>query len=139
MLLLWCLKEALSKALRCGLTVPFGLLEVASLVPLPGGVRARFENFSQYEGIAFCAAPFCLALVMPHTARWEAPDEAASSQMLGIASEKSLLSGEIGQRKIGLTVRFARYLFISDNMEAAIKLLGFAAATCTALAHALHS
>ncbi len=82
MLLLWCLKEALSKALRCGLTVPFGLLEVASLVALPGGVRARFENFSQYEGIAFCAAPFSLALVMPHTARWEGPDEAASSQML---------------------------------------------------------
>lgn len=81
LLLLWCLKEALSKALRCGLTVPFGLLELASLAPLPGGVRARFENFSQYEGIAFCAAPFCLALVMPHTVRWESPDEVASFQL----------------------------------------------------------
>jgi 4'-phosphopantetheinyl transferase len=82
MLLLWSLKEALSKALRCGLTVPFCLLEVSSLVRLPGGVRARFENFSQYEGFAFCAAPFSLALVMPHTVRWEGLDEAASSQIL---------------------------------------------------------
>jgi 4'-phosphopantetheinyl transferase len=82
MLLLWCLKEALSKALRCGLTVPLSLLEVASLVPLPGGARARFENFTQYEGIAFCAAPFCLALVVPHMVRWDGPDGAASPQIL---------------------------------------------------------
>ncbi|MBB5046065.1 4'-phosphopantetheinyl transferase [Rhodopseudomonas rhenobacensis] len=82
LLLLWCLKEALSKALRCGLTVPFRLLEVASLVPLPGGVRARFENFTQYEGIAFCEAPFTLALVLPHSVRWQSTDAADSPQIL---------------------------------------------------------
>lgn len=71
LLLLWCLKEALSKALRCGLTVPFRLLEVASLAPLPGGVRARFENFAQYEGTACTAGPFALAVVHPHMAQWE--------------------------------------------------------------------
>ena len=80
LLLLWCLKEALSKALRCGLTVPFSLLEVASLTPLPGGVRARFENFTQYEGVAFCTAPLSLAVVRPHTAQWDGP--AASPQIL---------------------------------------------------------
>lgn len=78
LLLLWCLKEALSKALRCGLTVPFNLLEVASLEPLPGGARARFENFAQYEGIAFAAAPFALAVVRPHMAQWKGGDEFAS-------------------------------------------------------------
>ncbi|HEY0330317.1 MAG TPA: 4'-phosphopantetheinyl transferase superfamily protein [Rhodopseudomonas sp.] len=82
LLLLWCLKEALSKALRCGLTVPFRLLEVASLVPLPGGVRARFENFTQYEGTAFCAAPLAVALVLPHTVRWQSADGAASPHIL---------------------------------------------------------
>jgi 4'-phosphopantetheinyl transferase len=82
LLLLWCLKEALSKALRCGLTVPFNLLEVASLVPLPGGVRARFENFTQYEGIAFCEAPFFLAAVLPHTVRWQSPAATAPPQIL---------------------------------------------------------
>ncbi|WP_444770504.1 4'-phosphopantetheinyl transferase family protein [Rhodopseudomonas sp. NSM] len=82
LLLLWCLKEALSKALRCGLTVPFSLLEIASLAPLPGGVRARFENFTQYEGVAFCAPPLSAALVMPHTVRWESAGGAASPQML---------------------------------------------------------
>ncbi|WP_428029941.1 4'-phosphopantetheinyl transferase family protein [Ancylobacter sp.] len=71
LLQLWCLKEALSKALRCGLTMPFSLLEARTLTALPGGVRARFENFAQYEGIALHAAPFCLAVVQPHTARWE--------------------------------------------------------------------
>ncbi|WP_415914730.1 4'-phosphopantetheinyl transferase superfamily protein [Rhodopseudomonas palustris] len=82
LLLLWCLKEALSKALRCGLTVPFSLLEVASLVPLPGGVRARFANFTQYEGIAFCEAPFTLATALPHNVRWQSTDAADSPQIL---------------------------------------------------------
>ncbi|MFG1391598.1 4'-phosphopantetheinyl transferase family protein [Xanthobacter agilis] len=70
LLLLWCLKEALSKALRCGLTVPFDLLEVATLDPAPSGARARFSNFGQYEGFAFCRGNLCLAAVLPHTVRW---------------------------------------------------------------------
>ncbi len=51
LLLLWSLKEALSKALRTGLTVPFALLETTHhLSPVPGGVTAQFANFAQYVG-----------------------------------------------------------------------------------------
>lgn len=77
LLLLWSLKEALSKALRTGLTVPFTLLEVSHLSPMPGGVTAQFANFAQYEGIAFAAAPFVAAVVHPRLALWQERDGGA--------------------------------------------------------------
>ena len=66
---LWCLKEALSKTLRCGLTVPLELLAVG------------FANFAQYRGFSFAAGDLAAALVLPRppavdlvveTAAWEA-------------------------------------------------------------------
>lgn len=77
LLLLWSLKEALSKALRTGLTVPFTLLEVIHLSPVPGGVTAQFANFAQYEGIAFAADPFVAAVVRPRMALWQERDGGA--------------------------------------------------------------
>lgn len=77
LLLLWSLKEALSKALRTGLTVPFPLFEVTHLSPVPGGVTAQFANFAQYEGIAFAAAPFVAAVVRPRLALWSERDGSA--------------------------------------------------------------
>lgn len=71
LLRLWCLKEALSKALRTGLTVPFALLETTELTPLAGGLRARFTHFAQYEGHAVAAGPYALALVRPRLTRWD--------------------------------------------------------------------
>lgn len=70
LLLLWSLKEALSKALRTGLTVPFALLEVTHLSPVQGGLTAQFANFAQYEGLAFAANPFVAAVVRPRRALW---------------------------------------------------------------------
>ncbi|WP_245431117.1 4'-phosphopantetheinyl transferase family protein [Rhodoplanes roseus] len=71
---LWCLKEALSKALRCGLTVPFGVLEIASLVREGQGVRAQFVNFGQYVGLGVCTAGPSFAVVMPRTVAWTLAD-----------------------------------------------------------------
>lgn len=82
LLLLWCLKEALSKALRTGLTVPFALLEVARLAPVPGGVEAQFANFAQYQGLALAAGPFALAVVRPRMAQWEEGGGTVSRDLL---------------------------------------------------------
>ncbi|MPT22091.1 MAG: 4-phosphopantetheinyl transferase family protein [Starkeya sp.] len=78
LLLLWSLKEALSKALRTGLTVPFALLEVSHLSPVPGGLTAQFANFAQYEGIAFAADPLVAAVVRPRLALWREGEGSAS-------------------------------------------------------------
>lgn len=62
---LWCLKEALSKVLRCGLTVPFELLEVSRLTPDGPVYRADFTNFGQYLGISRVCGRLAVALVLP--------------------------------------------------------------------------
>lgn len=62
---LWCLKEALSKALRCGLTVPLELLAVGSVEARPPGLGVTFANFAQYQGLSLAAGDLAAALVLP--------------------------------------------------------------------------
>jgi 4'-phosphopantetheinyl transferase len=62
---LWTAKEALSKALRCGLTTPFRLFETIELVDATGRVTGRFENFTQYRFVSKVAADSVLTLVLP--------------------------------------------------------------------------
>ncbi|MDV2986284.1 UNVERIFIED_CONTAM: 4'-phosphopantetheinyl transferase superfamily protein [Methylobacteriaceae bacterium AG10] len=62
---LWCLKEALSKALRCGLTVPLELLAVGSAEAGPPGLGVTFANFAQYRGLSLAAGDLAAALVLP--------------------------------------------------------------------------
>ena len=61
---LWCLKEALSKALRCGLTVPLELLAVGSAEAGPPGLGVTFANFAQYRGLSLAAGDLAAALVL---------------------------------------------------------------------------
>ncbi|MER2250949.1 4'-phosphopantetheinyl transferase superfamily protein [Methylorubrum podarium] len=75
---LWCLKEALSKALRCGLTVPLELLAVGSAEAGPPGLGVTFANFAQYRGLSLAAGDLAAALVLPRPpAVTLAPDAAA--------------------------------------------------------------
>lgn len=63
---LWTAKEALSKALRCGLTAPFRLLETKDIVEdNVGCLTGRFENFGQYRFVARVEADAVLTLVLP--------------------------------------------------------------------------
>ena len=62
---LWCLKEALSKALRCGLTVPLELLAIGSVETRPPGLGVTFANFAQYQGLSLAAGDLAAALVLP--------------------------------------------------------------------------
>ena len=64
--LLWTAKEALSKALRCGLTVPLGVLETDSMAWTGAGdLRCTFTSFPQYQGRCALARGHAVALVLP--------------------------------------------------------------------------
>jgi 4'-phosphopantetheinyl transferase EntD len=65
--LLWTLKESLSKALRVGLTVPFNLLELSDLETMPRGnhFRALFKNFTQYQGQSWSLDDRFVSLALP--------------------------------------------------------------------------
>ena len=64
--LLWTVKEALSKAIKCGLTVPFSILEVEQIVQ--DGVHAyscSFKNFAQYQGRSWIESQHVLSIALP--------------------------------------------------------------------------
>lgn len=49
----WALKEALSKALKIGLTVQFELVEVSSIQPTISGWEGIFKHFPTFKGLCF--------------------------------------------------------------------------------------
>lgn len=63
--LLWTLKEALSKVLKCGLTVPFEILEVESAEEKENFVTSSFKNFKQYQALSFLVDTTVCSLVYP--------------------------------------------------------------------------
>jgi 4'-phosphopantetheinyl transferase len=63
---LWTVKEALSKALKCGLTIPFDVLEVEKIVQ--NGTHAyisSFKNFSQYQSFSWIEYRHVLSIALP--------------------------------------------------------------------------
>jgi 4'-phosphopantetheinyl transferase len=62
----WTIKEALSKALKCGLTVPQGMFEISRLeVEANGAVRSEFLNFRQYRCQTWMLRSHVLSIAMP--------------------------------------------------------------------------
>ncbi|OJX13878.1 MAG: hypothetical protein BGO77_00995 [Caedibacter sp. 37-49] len=53
MIMFWTIKEALSKAIKCGLSVPLDLLEIESIQENNGFYISSYKNFSQYQAISF--------------------------------------------------------------------------------------
>jgi len=64
--LLWTVKEALSKAIKCGLTVPFEILEVEQIVQQgTHAYAAFFRNFPQYQAYSWIRYRHVLSIVLP--------------------------------------------------------------------------
>ena len=62
----WAMKEAISKALRCGMTAPWSIFELADLkAPSPGMLEATFPNFAQYRALSWRCGSYVLALAQP--------------------------------------------------------------------------
>lgn len=68
--LIWSAKEALSKALRCGLTCPFEILAVSEVHAEAGGwCTGSFANFGQYRFAAWLAGGRAFAVVGSRNAK----------------------------------------------------------------------
>lgn len=65
----WTAKEALSKALRCGLTCPYSLLAVTRVIATEGRVAGEFENFGQYRFESWIRHDLVLTVVLPRRTR----------------------------------------------------------------------
>lgn len=63
--LVWTAKEALSKALRCGMTCPYELLELVDFEARDGSFMGRFKNFGQYKFLAWVRGGDLVTIVLP--------------------------------------------------------------------------
>jgi len=65
-LMIWSMKEGLSKALKCGLTVPLEVLEIDGLV-FDGETSCTcgFRKFGRYKGVSDVVAGYVFTLVLP--------------------------------------------------------------------------
>lgn len=69
--LVWTAKEALSKALRCGMTCPFELLAIERLERGSTPYSGTFRNFGQYRFYGWRAGRSFVTIVLPKVCRLE--------------------------------------------------------------------
>jgi 4'-phosphopantetheinyl transferase len=62
---LWTTKEALSKAIKCGLTVNFKVLEISKINRNDTVYVMEFTNFAQYKAISFTYKKHIISFVIP--------------------------------------------------------------------------
>lgn len=63
--LVWTAKEALSKALRCGMTCPYELLEISDLEVKDDIRVGHFKNFGQYKFMSWHVKNTVVTMVLP--------------------------------------------------------------------------
>ena len=63
--MLWTIKEALSKILKCGFMVPFEILEISRLNAQDNYMISHFKNFHQYQALSFLLNNKVCSLVYP--------------------------------------------------------------------------
>ncbi|WP_032113934.1 4'-phosphopantetheinyl transferase superfamily protein [Candidatus Paracaedibacter symbiosus] len=63
--LFWTVKEALSKVIKCGFTIPSELLEIGDIQLKENYVESKFKNFQQYQALSFSVANYVCSIVHP--------------------------------------------------------------------------
>ncbi|AOY78329.1 4'-phosphopantetheinyl transferase family protein [Clostridium formicaceticum] len=63
--LLWTVKEALSKVLKTGLTVPLNLFEISKIELSNYYIVSYYKNFTQYKAISFTIGNYMCSIVLP--------------------------------------------------------------------------
>lgn len=64
-IVVWSIKEALSKALRTGMMSPFDIYAIKDLTAKENHWVAEFKNFYQYRSISFLLGQFVCSIVYP--------------------------------------------------------------------------
>lgn len=68
---IWTAKEALSKVLKCGLTVPFSFFEVSNLKYENGMHSGEFHHFKQYKFFSFEINNHIITVVHPRKSSFQ--------------------------------------------------------------------
>ncbi|WP_052360696.1 4'-phosphopantetheinyl transferase family protein [Oceanobacillus manasiensis] len=63
--LLWTVKEAISKVMKTGLTVPLSIFSVKSIEKVNGGYISEFDQFLQYKVFSWIIDTYICSICMP--------------------------------------------------------------------------
>jgi 4'-phosphopantetheinyl transferase len=63
--LLWTMKEALSKVIKSGMMSPFSTYSIASVTETADGWTGLFDQFAQYKSLSFRASDLICTIVLP--------------------------------------------------------------------------
>ncbi|MBU8854948.1 4'-phosphopantetheinyl transferase family protein [Bacillus sp. FJAT-26377] len=63
--LFWTIKEALSKTLKTGLTLPFYMYEIREVRTIGNAIFTSFENFHQYQTVSFTFDTYICSIAYP--------------------------------------------------------------------------
>ncbi|MBP6986324.1 MAG: 4'-phosphopantetheinyl transferase superfamily protein [Alphaproteobacteria bacterium] len=69
LIMLWTIKEALSKAIKCGLTIPLDLLEVESVRKHGNLFISLYKNFPLYQAASFFLIDTVCTIIYPKAAQ----------------------------------------------------------------------
>lgn len=65
LMIIWTIKESISKILKTGLTIPLSILEVKDLEAQDGYYVSTFVNFNQYKSISFIIEEYVCSITLP--------------------------------------------------------------------------
>lgn len=88
-LMVWSIKESLSKALKTGLTVPLSVLEVQSIESREGYFLCSFTNFIQYTSISFIVGEFVCSITLPKNVELKIDVEKMKNNIMKLLSIKT--------------------------------------------------
>lgn len=71
LVLLWTVKEAMSKVIRCGMMTPFTIFEVAEFSRVERRYVSTFTNFPQYKATSLFFDDLVLSIVSPKNTTFE--------------------------------------------------------------------
>lgn len=65
LMLIWTIKEALSKVLKTGLMTDFRVCEVSTIQADGDGLESKFKHFAQYKAVSWFFQNFAWSIVLP--------------------------------------------------------------------------
>ncbi|WP_207649350.1 4'-phosphopantetheinyl transferase family protein [Clostridium grantii] len=65
LVMLWTLKESISKTIKTGLTVPLSIFEIKSIRFMDGYCISSYSNFYQYQSISFLEGNYVFSITYP--------------------------------------------------------------------------
>ncbi|MBL1275220.1 MAG: 4'-phosphopantetheinyl transferase superfamily protein [Ectothiorhodospiraceae bacterium] len=79
----WTIKEALSKVLRCGITIPFALLELEPPTLIDANsFYCEYRNFPQYRCYSWSLGQYLIAIVAPRNVSLEVDADILFSRLV---------------------------------------------------------